>query len=364
MKKKILVFYHGNTYGGIDTFLKGLLPALADNFKLVVVSIHDSTDMMALLDKDKVVFYKVPLNKWFLGFGLFHLASLIVKEKINIILSMELVISGLVRPIKIFFPRVKHVTSVCCDGREFNKDSQSLLNFFFTTLNKLTFFLVDKYICISRFLADSYLIEEGIPRTRIEVIYLGVDHNASNNVSMVDRPFSPFRVGYIGRRSHEKGFDIYLEVAKRFVDQQDNFQFNYAGVGEFFEKQAQELCKAFPGFFVDRGYFADVSKFYEQMDCIIIPSRSEGFCYIVLEAYKYDNLVVSSDAGALPELVQDGENGLICRSENVDDFVKALALLQKEAGLRKRLIDNSKSALQRFSLNKMQENYVAFFKGV
>jgi glycosyltransferase involved in cell wall biosynthesis len=54
-----------------------------------------------------------------------------------------------------------------------------------------------------------------------------------------------------------------------------------------------------------------LSELYSQIDVVVIPSRSEGFGYVALEAMKYSKAVIASNRGALPELVVDNYNGYL-----------------------------------------------------
>jgi glycosyltransferase involved in cell wall biosynthesis len=47
--------------------------------------------------------------------------------------------------------------------------------------------------------------------------------------------------------------------------------------------------------------------------------------------------IVASDAGGLPELIRDGENGLIAKSEDAPAFARQIERLLEDAPLRERL---------------------------
>lgn len=69
----------------------------------------------------------------------------------------------------------------------------------------------------------------------------------------------------------------------------------------------------------------------------IIPSRYEAFGLVVLEAMASGSALVASDAGAIPDIIQDGRNGLLFRSEDWNDLARQMERLLLDIGLRRRL---------------------------
>jgi glycosyltransferase involved in cell wall biosynthesis len=74
----------------------------------------------------------------------------------------------------------------------------------------------------------------------------------------------------------------------------------------------------FPGFIAE----ADKPKFYNLADVFVFPSLLEGFGLAVGEAMSCGKPVVAFDSAAIPELVVNGETGLLARAGDVADFVK------------------------------------------
>ena len=65
-----------------------------------------------------------------------------------------------------------------------------------------------------------------------------------------------------------------------------------------------------------------------------LPSHNEGLPVSVLEAMAYGLPVVTSHAGGLPELIRDGENGLLIEAGDKDAIAAALICLLDDAALR------------------------------
>jgi glycosyltransferase involved in cell wall biosynthesis len=84
---------------------------------------------------------------------------------------------------------------------------------------------------------------------------------------------------------------------------------------------------------------ADVPRWLNRLDIYTAPSRldSESFGVAVIEASACALPVVVSDAGGLPEVVRDGETGLVVPRDDVPALQAALLRLVHDAPLRERL---------------------------
>jgi glycosyltransferase involved in cell wall biosynthesis len=73
------------------------------------------------------------------------------------------------------------------------------------------------------------------------------------------------------------------------------------------------------------------------LDVLALPSRTESFGIVFPEAWANGKPVVGADAGAIPDLVQDGVNGLLTRFGDVAGLAEALRRLLTDQGLAQRL---------------------------
>ena len=71
-------------------------------------------------------------------------------------------------------------------------------------------------------------------------------------------------------------------------------------------------------FFV--GYMKDMAGLRSKVDAEIIPSQSEAYGRVTLEAMLSHNLVIASDSGANPELIGKNEHGLLFRNNDANDL--------------------------------------------
>ena len=102
------------------------------------------------------------------------------------------------------------------------------------------------------------------------------------------------------------------------------------------------------------GYVADIPKIYAALDVFVLPSRWEGFGLVLLEAMAAGKPIVATRVGAIPEVVVDGETGVLIPAGDPLALAEGLSRLAMEPGLARQLGDAGRERLRRrFSVEKM-----------
>ena len=100
--------------------------------------------------------------------------------------------------------------------------------------------------------------------------------------------------------------------------------------------------------FVGASPHDEVPSWLNRLDIYVAPSRlSESFGVAVIEASACGLPVIVSDVGGLPEVVRDGETGLVVPRENVPALQAALRRLLLDPALRQRLGRNGRAHVAR-----------------
>jgi glycosyltransferase involved in cell wall biosynthesis len=81
----------------------------------------------------------------------------------------------------------------------------------------------------------------------------------------------------------------------------------------------------------------EVARALDESWVLVLPSRSEGLPRVVMEAFCRGRGVVGSRAGGIPDLVEDGRNGLLVDPEDVDALAEALVRVLSDRALAERL---------------------------
>src|SRR6266480_4058922 len=142
------------------------------------------------------------------------------------------------------------------------------------------------------------------------------------------------RLLYVGRISREKDLDVLADAYRRLRDEGLAVQLFVVGHGPYSEAFAQSVPEAF-----FTGYLRgkELATAYASADIFVFPSTTDTFGNVILEAQACGVPVIVSDSGGPKELVEDGMNGLITRSRDVEDFARAIRALVTDPALRERM---------------------------
>ena len=95
---------------------------------------------------------------------------------------------------------------------------------------------------------------------------------------------------------------------------------------------------------------ADLPRYYRAAAASVIPSLEEGFGIPAAEAMGCELPVVASDAGGLPEVVEDGVTGCVVPKGDAEAIANALRTLLDDPDLARRMgVAGRKRSLERFS---------------
>lgn len=164
---------------------------------------------------------------------------------------------------------------------------------------------VDRLVCPSAFLAG-VMRRQGIAEERLRVV-----SNFTDVPPAAPRTDAGHDVVYAGRLSHEKGVEDAIRAVSRTAD---GTVLHVAGDGPL-RASLEELARhEAPGRVVFHGRLAadELADLLRRSRALLLPARwHENQPMIVLEAFAVGLPVVVTDLGGLPELVTDGEHGLV-----------------------------------------------------
>lgn len=229
----------------------------------------------------------------------------------------------------------------------------------------------DKLIAVSNFTKNQMIKELHTSSKNIKVIQEGVEVNKlteqQTKVS-TDRIFDKYGIQdkkyilFVGTIQPRKNLTALIEAFSIFAKQNPDYRLVIVGgIGW----QANSIFAAVQRYDVaDKVVFAgrvsdqDLVWFYQSSALYVQPSITEGFGLPVLEAMSYGVPVITSDGGALSEVV--GDAGVVVPLNDQIDFSKRLAnVIEKvmtDASLRTRMIANGKKRVLAYSWQKAAES--------
>lgn len=177
----------------------------------------------------------------------------------------------------------------------------------------------------------------------VSVIPYGVDvdqFQREPGANRMEAPDGPVTVGAVARLSPEKGLDVLLRATARLRVQGVDVRVLLVGDGP---SRAELVRLAAELKLEDRIEFAgevahdDVKAMLERMDIFAIPSTWEGFGVAALEASAMELPVVGSRIHGLPDVVIEGETGLLVPPADPVPLADAIATLARNPQLRQRM---------------------------
>jgi glycosyltransferase involved in cell wall biosynthesis len=160
-------------------------------------------------------------------------------------------------------------------------------------------------------------------------------------------------VGFSARLVPQKRPDDVIRAAAPIVRRHPQVMFLIAGEGSR-RREYEALARRLG---IERnvqflGYVSDMPAFYASCDIIVLPSRSEGFPNVVLEAMAMRRaLVVSNTPGAL-EVVADGREALVFPVGDVSALARAIHRLVTDNGLRTQIAARGQARAAAYSLSE------------
>jgi len=111
------------------------------------------------------------------------------------------------------------------------------------------------------------------------------------------------------------------------------------------------------------GFRLDIPELLQAMDVFVLSSRSEGLSLTLLEAEAAGLPIVATRVGGNPEVVRDGESGLLVPSGEPEPMAAALARLLQDSALRQRWGERGRRLYRdEFTLQAMVRGYERLYR--
>lgn len=151
-------------------------------------------------------------------------------------------------------------------------------------------------------------------------------NNLPSYIELADTPRkgTPKTIGVVSRLERIKGMDMVVPAFAEIYKHYPSMRLLIVGDGsqrDLMEQQVQNAGLPEESVrFVGRQGQDKLQSFYDQIDILLMPSRSEGFGLTAIEGMARGCVPVVSNTGGLPEVVEDGVSGLLHTSESIEDM--------------------------------------------
>lgn len=253
-------------------------------------------------------------------------------------------------------------------GWAFNEERNIFSKAVIASLHWLTILLCHITIAVSRRVEDQ-ITRFPFVRDGVVQIYNGIDTIKFAGTEEARKKLAPrisknFWIGTISELHKNKGLDFLIEAFVRLAPNYPNAVCVVVGEGE----ERRRLEKLIEKHHLSNRVFllgsvADAAQYLKAFDIFTLTSRTEAFPYAPMEAGLAELPVVASWAGGIPEIITNGESGVLVDPTDTEMLSRAFQELIQNEKARNELGKNLKEKIEReFSLSKILEKTIRLYE--
>lgn len=383
-RKTILFVHNSNDLYGADIILLNLIQGLdRRRYRAIVVLPEDVRHINRLSARLEVVgisYRFLPLGvirrKYFGAWkiwkclldmirGVAILCVMIRKENIDIVHSNTLTVyAGAIAAKLTGRPHVWHIHEISTSGKWAR-----------TTLHAIVRYLSDQIVVVSDAVRRHILQDEPQAAGKVRTIHNGIDllpytcgRNTHTFREELDIPEDARVVGMVGRVSRWKGQSIFVEAARNILKEVPDVYF--LAVGGVFDKERQYM-EAFrrlvASYRMDRfkicDFRQDIPSVLAGLDIFVLPSiLPDPFPTVIIEAMAAGLPVIGSDCGGVPEMIVNGETGILVKPGDPDALAGAITSLLNNPEETERMGANARAqALKAFQIDRFVREFETIY---
>ncbi|HBI33707.1 MAG TPA: hypothetical protein DEA43_00250 [Candidatus Moranbacteria bacterium] len=363
-KKNVLILMPWLTFGGAETLVYNYCSKIKNDFNISIITGLKSE------------------NEWEYKFkevtnNIYHLPNLFLREEeyfnfvANYIESRKIDVLHIVHNSSFYemlpdlrkrFPRLKVISTVFNVVADHFNNSIKYADF------------IDIYTTDNTKVLKAYDEQSAISSKEKIVIYNGIDCNGKFNPVLYDRLAEreklninkdDIAVYFMGRLSPEKNPDIFVEAAKKVLDNGVNIKFFVIGDGPMrmeIEKTINEFGDKNLSYL---GYQADIPCYLSTADIFVLPSKAEGFPLSNVEAMAMGVCVIASDVGGVSDAIKDAETGFLMQPNSPSELVEKIEYVLSQKEILEKISKNArKSVEENFSIEILADKYKNLYENI
>jgi glycosyltransferase involved in cell wall biosynthesis len=169
--------------------------------------------------------------------------------------------------------------------------------------------------------------------------------------------------GFIGRLCPIKNPALFLDAAKAILAVRPRVRFVLAGDGQLGgEMRARAEALGLNPHVIFTGWRSDLPKLYADLDVLVSSSNNEGTPFVIIEAMAAGCPVVATAVGGVPDLIDDGLNGLLVAPCDPHQLASAIIRILDDGALAKALADAARDrARVRFAASRLSADMDALY---
>lgn len=228
-------------------------------------------------------------------------------------------------------------------------------------IEQLGFDGCDRIVCVSRFTAQVLRHHYDVDEDKLRVVHNAVLRNGALPRRRRTGALGVPIVLFLGRITHQKGPDYFLQAAARVLSVEPRVRFVMSGSGDLLPSMVERAAKlglarrvSFTGFL--RG--EEVERMYAMADLYVMPSVSEPFGLTSLEAAALDVPVLVSRQSGVAEVLP---HAIKVDFWDVEDLADKILAVLKRPALRRQMVEEGRTVLPRLRWDRSADRLMKVF---
>ena len=232
-------------------------------------------------------------------------------------------------------------------GFAFHDEEPLWRQMLFRNLERLASRWSDRMIFISQPLIDWALKDHIVGEDKITKIYSGIQLDKFHPVKSEEKDQIRSKwslqkeeavVGIVSKLWEGKGHTVLIEAFKLLKEKIKDAKLVIVGEGYLYDELFRRVGNnGLRDSVLFTGFQMDVSEIIATFDVAVLPSFFEGMGRVILEAMAMEKPIVASRVGGIPDLIDQGINGLLVRPGDARELADALERVLSDNGLAKKL---------------------------
>ena len=322
--------------------------------------------ILSNIKKSRLATCQVP---FFIASELFWTKRVLEKERLDILHAHWLIPQGLTG---VFLKKTKKIPLVLTIH---GSDVYALTSKFWSAIKARV--ISQAHLCTVNSSSTLTAVQRLSPAGRYVLIPMGVDigqFNLTGQNRAKEESGKDNILLYIGRLINLKGVNFLIEALPRVLAEYPATKLILVGNGpekDRLAKLSSDLRIAEAVIFEDYISQEELPERFHQADIFILPSIiddqgcTEGLGVVLLEAMAAGVPVIGNRVGGIPDIIKDGETGLLARPKDPGDLAEKIICLLREKNLRERLVKNGLDYVkENFSWDNLAERFGTIYQGV
>ncbi len=228
---------------------------------------------------------------------------------------------------------------------------------------------VDRFLAVSTGV-ERVLVDCGVREDKIEIVPDGIDlakfcgvGNTGDLVEEFGLSDNTVVIGNVAALAPHKSHRDFIHAARIIRDEIAGARFLIVGEGRLrpaLEAQVRDL--GLENEVTLTGFRSDVLEILSLFDCFVLSSYLEGLCTSIMDAHALGVPVVATRTGGVPDLVADGETGLLVPPRDPALLAQAVVRMVRDGDLRSRCVFRGKEQAKTYGYARMVDGTLESYR--